>query len=106
MREITLSQAANEARQKKCGATIRLRLSSVRRGRGWHAVQNLSAWSKNSGTDALDTPIGEPGFMAFAVGAAMTERAPIVDLMFGDLIFDHGLPVIRRPKPTICRAVN
>lgn len=34
----------------------------------------------------LDTPISEPGFTGMGVGAAMTGRRPVVDIMFGDFL--------------------
>jgi pyruvate dehydrogenase E1 component beta subunit len=39
------------------------------------------------GTDrVIDTPISEPGFTGMGVGAAMTGRRPVVDIMFGDFL--------------------
>lgn len=47
----------------------------------------LSGLVEEFGTDrVLDTPISEPGFTGMGVGAAMTGRRPVVDIMFGDFL--------------------
>ncbi len=35
----------------------------------------------------IDTPISEAGIVALALGAAMTGRRPVVEIMFGDFLF-------------------
>jgi pyruvate dehydrogenase E1 component beta subunit len=47
----------------------------------------LSGLVEEFGTDrVIDTPISEPGFTGMGVGAAMTGRRPVVDIMFGDFL--------------------
>jgi len=47
----------------------------------------LSGLVEEFGTDrVIDTPISEPGFTGIGVGAAMTGRRPVVDIMFGDFL--------------------
>lgn len=88
MREITLSQAVNEAiaEEMRRDATVFLLGEDV--AEAGTPFKVLSGLVEEFGTQrVIDTPIAEPGFMGIAVGAAMTGARPIVDLMFGDFIF-------------------
>ena len=87
-REITLSQAVNEAiaEEMRRDATIFLIGEDV--AEAGTPFKVLSGLVEEFGTDRIiDTPIAEPGFMGIAVGAAMTGSRPIVDLMFGDFLY-------------------
>lgn len=88
MREITFSQAVNEAiaeEMRKDPTVILLGEDVAEAGTPFKVLSGLV---EEFGTDrVLDTPISEPGFAGIAVGAAMTGLRPIVDLMFGDFLF-------------------
>ena len=88
MREITLSQAVNEAiaEEMRLDETVVLLGEDV--AEAGTPFKVLSGLVDEFGTErVLDTPISEPGFAGIAVGAAMTGLRPIVDLMFGDFLF-------------------
>ncbi|MGI9418630.1 MAG: alpha-ketoacid dehydrogenase subunit beta [Geminicoccaceae bacterium] len=88
MREITLSQAVNEAiaeEMRRDPAVIVLGEDVAEAGTPFKILSGLV---EEFGTDRIiDTPISEPGFTGIAVGAAMTGMRPIVDIMFGDFLF-------------------
>ena len=88
MREITLSQAVNEAiaeEMRRDEAVVLLGEDVAEAGTPFKVLSGLV---EEFGTErVLDTPISEPGFAGIAVGAAMTGLRPIVDLMFGDFLF-------------------
>ena len=88
MREITLSQAVNEAiaeEMRRDPAVIVLGEDVAEAGTPFKILSGLV---EEFGTDRIiDTPISEPGFTGIAVGAAMTGLRPIVDIMFGDFLF-------------------
>ena len=99
MREITFSQAINEAIRQEmrrdpsviiigediAGAAGRAHLGlSEAWGGPLRATRGL--FTEFGPERVLDTPISEMGFMGAAVGAAMTGLRPIVELMFVDLI--------------------
>ena len=88
MREITLSQAVNEAiaEEMRLDETVVLLGEDV--AEAGTPFKVLSGLVDEFGTErVLDTPISEPGFAGIAVRAAMTGLRPIVDLMFGDFLF-------------------
>lgn len=88
MREVTLSQAVNEAiaEEMRNDPTIVLLGEDV--AEAGTPFKILSGLVEEFGPDRIvDTPISEPGFAGIAVGAAMTGMRPIVDLMFGDFLF-------------------
>ena len=88
MREITLSQAVNEAIAEEMRRDDTVFLLGEDVAEAGTPFKVLSGLVEEFGTQRiLDTPISEPGFMGIAVGAAMTGLRPIVDLMFGDFIF-------------------
>ncbi len=88
MREITLSQAVNEAiaeEMRRDSSVIVLGEDVAEAGTPFKILSGLV---EEFGTDRIiDTPISEPGFTGIAVGAAMTGMRPIVDIMFGDFLF-------------------
>ena len=88
MREITLSQAVNEAIAEEMRRDPTTFLIGEDVAEAGTPFKVLSGLVEEFGTDrVVDTPIAEPGFMGIAVGAAMTGSRPIVDLMFGDFIY-------------------
>lgn len=88
MREITLSQAVNEAIAEELRRDETIFLIGEDVAEAGTPFKVLSGLVEEFGTDRIiDTPIAEPGFMGIAVGAAMTGSRPIVDLMFGDFLF-------------------
>lgn len=88
MREITLSQAVNEAIAEEMRRDKRVFLIGEDVAEAGTPFKVLSGLAEEFGTTrVIDTPIAEPGFMGIAVGAAMTGARPIVDLMFGDFLF-------------------
>ncbi len=88
MREITLSQAVNEAIAEEMRRDDTIFLLGEDVAEAGTPFKILSRLVEEFGTDRIiDTPIAEPGFAGIAVGAAMTGSRPIVDLMFGDFLF-------------------
>lgn len=88
MREITLSQAVNEAiaEEMRRDSTILVLGEDV--AEAGTPFKILSGLVEEFGPERIvDTPISEPGFTGIAVGAAMTGLRPIVDVMFGDFLF-------------------
>jgi len=87
MREITLSQAVNEAIAEEMRRDPSVFLLGEDVAEAGTPFKVLSGLVDEFGTDRIiDTPISEPGFAGIAVGAAMTGGRPIVDLMFGDFL--------------------
>ncbi len=88
MREITLSQAVNEAIAEEMRRDETVFLLGEDVAEAGTPFKVLSGLVEEFGTQRiLDTPISEPGFMGIAVGAAVTGLRPVVDLMFGDFLF-------------------
>jgi len=88
MREITLSQAGNEALAEEMRRDPTVFIIGEDVAEAGTPLKVLSGLVEEFGTArVVDTPIAEPGFMGLAVGAAMTGARPVVDLMFGDFIF-------------------
>ena len=88
MREITLSQAVNEAIAEEMRRDRTVFLMGEDVAEAGTPFKVLSGLVEEFGTErVIDTPIAEPGFVGLAVGAAMTGARPIVDLMFGDFIY-------------------
>lgn len=88
MREITLSQAVNEALAEEMRRDPTVFVIGEDVAEAGTPFKVLSGLVEEFGTDrVVDTPIAEPGFMGIAVGAAMTGTRPVVDLMFGDFLF-------------------
>ena len=88
MREITLSQAVNEAISEEMRRDPTVVLMGEDVAEAGTPFKILSGLVEEFGPErVVDTPISEPGFTGIAVGAAMTGLRPIVDLMFGDFLF-------------------
>ena len=88
MRDITLSQAVNEALAEEMRRDETVFIIGEDVAEAGTPFKVLSGLVEEFGTSrVIDTPIAEPGFMGMAVGAAMTGARPVVDLMFGDFIF-------------------
>ncbi|MCD9149302.1 alpha-ketoacid dehydrogenase subunit beta [Pseudophaeobacter flagellatus] len=88
MRNITLSQAVNEAFAEEMRRDETVFIIGEDVAEAGTPFKILSGLVEEFGTErVIDTPIAEPGFMGLAVGAAMTGSRPVVDLMFGDFIF-------------------
>ena len=88
MRNITLSQAVNEALAEEMRRDESVFVIGEDVAEAGTPFKVLSGLVEEFGTDrVIDTPISEPGFMGMAVGAAMTGARPVVDLMFGDFLY-------------------
>ena len=88
MREITLSQAVNEALAEEMRRDETVFIIGEDVAEAGTPFKVMSGLVEEFGTArVVDTPISEPGFMGLAVGAAMTGTRPVVDLMFGDFLF-------------------
>ncbi|MGF1475297.1 MAG: alpha-ketoacid dehydrogenase subunit beta [Geminicoccaceae bacterium] len=88
MREITLSQAVNEAIAEEMRRDPTIILMGEDVAEAGTPFKVLSGLVNEFGPERIiDTPISEPGFTGIAVGAAMTGSRPIVDIMFGDFLF-------------------
>ncbi len=88
MREITLSQAVNEAIAEEMRRDPTVFLLGEDVAEAGTPFKVLKGLVEEFGRERIiDTPISEPGFTGIAVGAAMTGSRPIVDLMFGDFLF-------------------
>ena len=88
MRQITLSQAVNEAIAEEMRRDPTIFLIGEDVAEAGTPFKVTAGLVEEFGTErVIDTPISEPGFMGMAVGAAMTGSRPIVDLMFGDFLF-------------------
>ena len=88
MREITLSQAVNEAIAEEMRRDPTVIVLGEDVAEAGTPFKILSGLVEEFGVERIvDTPISEPGFTGIAVGAAMTGMRPIVDIMFGDFLF-------------------
>jgi pyruvate/2-oxoglutarate/acetoin dehydrogenase E1 component len=88
MREITFSQAVNEAIAEEMRRDKDILILGEDVAEAGTPFKILSGLVEEFGVQrVIDTPISEPGFTGIAVGAAMTGSRPIVDLMFGDFLF-------------------
>jgi len=88
MRNITLSQAVNEALAEEMRRDETVFILGEDVAEAGTPFKVLAGLVEEFGTSrVVDTPISEPGFMGLAVGAAMTGARPVVDLMFGDFLY-------------------
>lgn len=86
-RELTLSQAINEAIAEEMRRDKSVFLMGEDVAEAGHPFKVLSGLVEEFGKErVIDTPISEAGFTGLAVGAAMTGMRPIVDIMFGDFL--------------------
>lgn len=87
-REITLSQAVNEAIREEMRRDPTVFVIGEDVAEAGTPFKVLAGLVDEFGKERIiDTPIAEPGFMGLAVGAAMTGSRPLVDLMFGDFLY-------------------
>lgn len=87
MREITLSQAVNEAIAEEMRRDPDVFVIGEDVAEAGTPFKVLKGLVEEFGAErVVDTPISEPGFAGIAVGAAITGSRPIVDLMFGDFL--------------------
>src|SRR5213595_2600395 len=86
-RELTLSQAVNEAFAEEMRRDPTVFVIGEDVAEAGTPFKVLSGLVEEFGTQrVVDTPISEPGFTGLGVGAAMTGLRPVVDLMFGDFL--------------------
>src|SRR5438874_4759724 len=86
-RELTLSQAVNEAfrEEMRRDPTVFVIGEDVAEARTPFKV--LSGLVEEFGTErVIDSPISEPGITGLGLGAAITGMRPVVDIMFGDFL--------------------
>ena len=77
MREITLSQAVNEALAEEMRRDPTVFILGEDVAEAGTPFKVLAGLVEEFGTDrVIDTPISEPGFVGIAVGAAMTGARP------------------------------
>ena len=88
MREVTWSQAVNEALAEEMRRDSSIVIMGEDVAEAGTPFKVLLGLVDEFGPErVVDTPISEPGFTGIAVGAAMTGLRPVVDLMFGDFLF-------------------
>jgi acetoin:2,6-dichlorophenolindophenol oxidoreductase subunit beta len=87
MRELTLSQAVNEAFREEMRRDATIFVIGEDVAEAGTPFKVLAGLVDEFGTErVVDTPISEPGFTGLALGAAMTGMRPVVDIMFGDFV--------------------
>ncbi len=87
VREISMAQAINEALAEEMRRDPAVFIMGEDVAEAGTPFKVLSGLVEEFGTErVLDTPISEPGFTGIGVGAAMTGRRPVVDIMFGDFL--------------------
>lgn len=86
-RELTLAEAVREALAEEMRRDESVFLLGEDIAEAGHPFKVLQGLVDEFGTGRIvDTPISEAGFVGLAVGAAMTGRRPVVDIMFGDFL--------------------
>src|SRR6188474_1219091 len=86
-REITLAEAVREALAEEMRRDSKVFICGEDIAEAGHPFKVLTGLVNEFGTDrVIDTPISEAGFTGIAVGAAMTGKRPVVDIMLGDFI--------------------
>ncbi|MGC2192887.1 MAG: alpha-ketoacid dehydrogenase subunit beta [Candidatus Dormiibacterota bacterium] len=86
-RELTMAQAIREAIAEEMRRDETVFVMGEDVAEAGTPFKVLSGLVEEFGTDrVIDTPISEPGFTGMGVGAAMTGRRPVVDIMFGDFL--------------------
>jgi pyruvate dehydrogenase E1 component beta subunit len=87
MREISFSQATNEAIREEMRRDERVFLIGEDVAETGTPFRVLAGLVEEFGKDRIiDSPISEAGITGICVGAAMTGMRPIVDIMFGDFL--------------------
>src|SRR5487761_1234402 len=86
-RELTMAQAIREAIAEEMRRDETVFVMGEDVAEAGTPFKVLSGLVEEFGTDrVIDTPISERGFTGIGVGAAMTGRRPVVDIMFGDFL--------------------
>src|SRR2546421_11871700 len=86
-RELTLSQAVNEAFREEMRRDPSIFVIGEDVAEAGTPFKVLAGLVEEFGTErVLDSPISEPGITGLALGAAMTGMRPVVDIMFGDFL--------------------
>ena len=86
-RELTLSQAVNEALAEELRRDPTVFVLGEDVAEAGTPFKVLAGLVEEFGAErVLDTPISEPGITGLALGAAMTGMRPVVDIMFGDFL--------------------
>ncbi|HEX9124527.1 MAG TPA: alpha-ketoacid dehydrogenase subunit beta [Actinomycetota bacterium] len=87
VRELTLSQAINEALAEELRRDERVFVVGEDVAEAGTPFKVLSGLVEEFGPERVkDSPISEAGITGLAVGAAMTGMRPVVDIMFGDFM--------------------
>src|SRR5512146_2100371 len=87
MRELTLSQAVNEAFREEMRRDPTVFVIGEDVAEAGTPFKVLAGLVEEFGTArVIDSPISEPGITGLALGAAMTGMRPVVDIMFGDFL--------------------
>jgi len=86
-RELTLSQAVNEAFREEMRRDPTVFVIGEDVAEAGTPFKVLAGLVDEFGTErVLDSPISEPGITGLGLGAAMTGMRPVVDIMFGDFL--------------------
>src|SRR2546423_6098460 len=86
-RELTLSQAVNEALAEELRRDPTVLLIGEDVAEAGHPFKVLSGLVDEFGPErVLDSPISEAGIAGLGLGAAITGMRPVVDIMFGDFL--------------------
>ena len=86
-RELTMAQAIREAIAEEMRRDSSVFVMGEDVAEAGTPFKVLSGLVEEFGIErVIDTPISEPGFTGMGVGAAMTGRRPVVDIMFGDFL--------------------
>ncbi len=86
-RRLTMAQAIREALAEEMRRDPAVFIMGEDVAEAGTPFKVLSGLVEEFGTErVLDTPISEAGFTGMWVGAAMTGRRPVVDIMFGDFL--------------------
>src|SRR3954447_11019825 len=86
-RELTLSQAVNEAFREEMRRDPTVFVIGEDVAEAGTPFKVLSGLVEEFGTErVVDSPISEPGITGLGLGAAITGMRPVVDIMFGDFL--------------------
>jgi pyruvate/2-oxoglutarate/acetoin dehydrogenase E1 component len=87
LRELTMSQAVNEALAEELRRDPTVFLIGEDVAEAGHPFKVLSGLVEEFGADrVIDSPISEAGISGIGLGAAITGMRPVVDIMFGDFL--------------------
>lgn len=87
-RQLTVAAALNEALREEMERDERVFVMGEDVAVAGGVYKVTDGLLTQFGSDrVIDTPISEAGIVALALGAAMTGRRPVVEIMFGDFLF-------------------